>query len=292
MIIPVYNGEKTLERAVGSVFSHVPDFTELIIVDDGSTDGTADLCEQLRDQYGGKVVCVRQENQGPAAARNHGMRLARGEWLWLLDCDDEIAPGAGGRVRELLARHPDAGVVVGAYDSISGGERHKQLQGKLASAPVERLRDFLIRKKLRPVHGAVVVHKRMRGEMVYPEDMPQSEDIPVFARLVMSPETVVTDAVLAVLHRSPGSLRNDATHVQSNIDRLVDGVFGIPNLPPAAAALRPEYMAGRCLSAARILRRAGRKKSARQCFWKAVRARPPVLFRLRSLRFLLRAYLP
>lgn len=83
-ILPVYNGERFLAEALDSVLAQsLPPF-ELIVVDDGSTDGTAGVVAA----YGKRVHCLRQENAGAAAARNAGLALARGELIAFMDADD------------------------------------------------------------------------------------------------------------------------------------------------------------------------------------------------------------
>ncbi len=84
VIIPVYNGEKYLAEAVGSVRAQNYAPLEIIVVDDGSTDGTAEVVRGLGDD----IRYVYQANAGPAAARNHGLRLARGEIIAFQDADD------------------------------------------------------------------------------------------------------------------------------------------------------------------------------------------------------------
>lgn len=84
VIIPVYNGEKYLAEAVGSVRAQRYAPLEIIVVDDGSTDGTAGVVRGLGDD----IRYVYQPNAGPAAARNHGLRLARGEIIAFQDADD------------------------------------------------------------------------------------------------------------------------------------------------------------------------------------------------------------
>ncbi|MEW6426701.1 MAG: glycosyltransferase family A protein [Thermodesulfobacteriota bacterium] len=85
VIIPTYNRVDFLPGAVASVLSQQAR-VELIVVDDGSTDGTADFLATLPSA----VRCLRQENRGPAAARNTGIRAARGDYLAFLDSDDRF----------------------------------------------------------------------------------------------------------------------------------------------------------------------------------------------------------
>jgi glycosyltransferase involved in cell wall biosynthesis len=89
VIIPVFNGADRLAEAVASVRGEVEAGDEIIIVDDGSTDGTADLIASL----GRDIVSIRQDNAGHPAARNVALRRARGDVIAFLDHDDIWPPG-------------------------------------------------------------------------------------------------------------------------------------------------------------------------------------------------------
>ncbi|MGB6972766.1 MAG: glycosyltransferase, partial [Desulfobulbales bacterium] len=84
IIIPTYNRAYCLQKAIDSVLSQTYPYFELIVVDDGSKDNTANLVEN----YNSDIVFIRQENKGPAAARNRGVQAARYELLAFLDSDD------------------------------------------------------------------------------------------------------------------------------------------------------------------------------------------------------------
>ncbi len=84
-LIPTYNRIAQVSRAIDSVLAQTYPVSEVIVVDDGSTDGTAEAVEQ---HYGSQVRVIRQSNAGVSAARNHGIREARGEWIGFLDSDD------------------------------------------------------------------------------------------------------------------------------------------------------------------------------------------------------------
>jgi len=84
VIIPVYNGERYLAEAIESALGQTREADEVIVVDDGSTDGSA----AVAGRFGPPVRCVFQTNAGAPAARNHGARLARGQFLSFLDADD------------------------------------------------------------------------------------------------------------------------------------------------------------------------------------------------------------
>jgi glycosyltransferase involved in cell wall biosynthesis len=88
-LIPTYNRRTFTCRAIDSVFAQTLPVDEVIVVDDGSTDGTA---EEILSRYGSRVTLLRQKNAGVSAARNSGIRIARGEWLAFLDSDDVWSP--------------------------------------------------------------------------------------------------------------------------------------------------------------------------------------------------------
>lgn len=109
VITPVYNAREFLSDALGSIRQQGYSSLEVIVVDDGSTDGSADIATA----FGGEVTCVRQRNQGAAAARNHGLRLARGNMIALLDADDLWPPETLKLLVTHLEEHPGTEVVVG-----------------------------------------------------------------------------------------------------------------------------------------------------------------------------------
>lgn len=85
-VIPAYNRRKYIFRAIDSILAQTVPVEEVIVVDDGSTDGTADAVEAA---YGERVRVVRQQNTGVSGARKRGIQEARGEWIAFLDSDDE-----------------------------------------------------------------------------------------------------------------------------------------------------------------------------------------------------------
>ena len=92
VVIPTYNCAPRLLRALQSVATQTFPHVEIIVVDDGSTDDTAKSVAEWTAKSGANVRYVRQSNAGPAAARNHGMRLASGDAIAFLDADDEWGP--------------------------------------------------------------------------------------------------------------------------------------------------------------------------------------------------------
>src|SRR4051812_48974500 len=84
VIIPAFNSREFIGHAIESALNQTYKAHEIIVIDDGSTDGTADW---VAAEYGDRVRCFRKENGGPAKARNLAARVATGDWLALLDSD-------------------------------------------------------------------------------------------------------------------------------------------------------------------------------------------------------------
>ncbi len=122
IIIPAYNAEAFIKAAIESVLVQGYRPLEVIVVDDGPSDGTADMAES----FGPPVVCYRQNNGGPPVARNRGLAAAQGEYIGFLDADDLYAPG---RIELQLAKLRENPTI----EMVIGRKTHEQL----ASAPDE-----------------------------------------------------------------------------------------------------------------------------------------------------------
>ena len=102
-IIPTFNRCKYIRRAIDSVLAQTLPVDEIIVIDDGSTDGTAEAVEEW---YGSQVRVIRQENTGVSGARHRGISEARGTWIAFLDSDDEWSPDRNGKLSQAAARVP------------------------------------------------------------------------------------------------------------------------------------------------------------------------------------------
>lgn len=114
VIIPSYNSARFLADAVTSVFAQTYCPVECIVVDDGSTDETREILQQLTIRYP-YLKTARKINGGPSSARNLGLRLCSGELVSFLDADDVLLPGKIEGQINFLEEHPDVGLVYGDY---------------------------------------------------------------------------------------------------------------------------------------------------------------------------------
>ncbi|MCP2329800.1 glycosyltransferase [Actinoalloteichus caeruleus] len=130
VIIPNFNYARTLGRCLQAVLGQTYPRVEVLVVDDGSTDGSVAVASRFDCRV------IRTPNQGVSAARNTGVAASRGEVLFFLDSDVELASDALATAVELLRREPDVGSVCGIYDSVplvddGAVERYKVFHGHL-----------------------------------------------------------------------------------------------------------------------------------------------------------------
>ncbi|MBQ7173300.1 MAG: glycosyltransferase [Clostridia bacterium] len=104
IIIPVYNTEKYLREYLNSCFDeNAPEENyEIICIDDGSTDYSPIILKEYAERHSNLLI-VRQANQGVSVARNHGITIARGDWLWFVDSDDYIGKSAISELLEIVS---------------------------------------------------------------------------------------------------------------------------------------------------------------------------------------------
>lgn len=109
VVMPAYNARATIFDAIDSVFHQTLPADEILVIDDGSTDGTGDA---LAEKYGASVTVIRQSNAGVSASRNRGVEAASGEFIQFLDADDMLDPRKLERSLD-LAQRTDAPVIYG-----------------------------------------------------------------------------------------------------------------------------------------------------------------------------------
>ncbi len=108
VIIPVYNGEKFIDEAIRSVLEQTETDWELVVMNDGSADNTAAHLDAYRNDP--RIRVLSQTNQGVSAARNNGIKAARGEYYAFLDADDIWFKNHLAAMRTLIEKYPEAGL--------------------------------------------------------------------------------------------------------------------------------------------------------------------------------------
>lgn len=214
VVIPVYNGERFVADAIRSVLeqSRAPD--EIVVVDDGSTDGSAAVVARCAARSPLPVRCLYQRNSGPAAARNHGLAEATGTLVAFQDADDLWTAGRLAIQADLLARHPSVHAVVGRTcffheDSPTHG------RGAPPATPSTP-------RWFPGIH--VGLYRRAAFDLVGPfdADLRFHEDIDWFRRARAAGAVILPHGDIVLLHRRHGgNMTNDGAAMRRELPRML-----------------------------------------------------------------------
>ena len=198
-IIPTYNRGTILPRALESVLAQTRQPDEVIVIDDGSTDGTGDmLAETFAHRFGKRLHYVWQPNAGVSAARNHGMRLARGDFFAFLDSDDTWLPDKTQRQADWLAGHADYGMVLCDVERTDDALRRIDVFRRRDVIPADGwvLRWLLHNPSLAPV-SAMMRRQVFEDVGGFDERLRTAEDIEYHQRIAARWRIGVFDEILA-----------------------------------------------------------------------------------------------
>lgn len=287
VVVPAYNYAHRLPAALDSVLCQWAEDVELIVINDGSTDETPAVLTDYAARYP-QVQSVTQVNAGAAAARNHGIRLASGRYVLLLDADDELLPNALSVLREIVNADPGVGLVLGAQVSVQpGGVERMHLPTPVPVADARTLaKRYLLQKRISISHCCTLFSRELLLQRPYPETLPTGEDIPVFTYVLLNGKVALTNEPLARIHKHADSLRHNRNNEEEVALGIVREVFA--SLPEDCQSLMERYKAQRYLSLFRAALLSGELPQARAFYFTALRLSPLQAFRWTYLRKALR----
>ena len=216
VVIPCHDVQEHLAAALASVLAQTHADLDVLLVDDGSTDGTPQLIADLHQRHPGRFRSMRQENRGAAAARNAGLRATQGEYVQFLDADDVIYPDKIAAQLAVAAAHAHPDLVVGDFEQIMPN-------GLLLPSLARYDRPWMALITTRMGTTSANLWKRSAVEAVggWNEALASSQDYELMFRLLKNRATVAWDAVIRtdVLKRASGSISR--TDVDANWLRYV-----------------------------------------------------------------------
>lgn len=278
VIIPAYNYAPSLARAAQSILGQRDKRTELLIIDDGSTDATPAVIEALHLAYPGQFRSIRKDNGGSASVRNLGIRETLSDWLVFMDADDEFVPGALNKLIEHIISNQHSRMVIGEHISISEqGHRRHHRNKPIPVGGFDRVKGYLLDKTISLSNGACAMHREVFKKGDYPERFRNSEDLPVFAQVLACFPITMLQEPLLYLYKHDDSLRHHVGHGQAVGTQVVDEVFS--RLPAEMQSLRDDFYAQRCLSLFRSAYLAGDRQAAKQYYAAALRHNWRLLFK-------------
>lgn len=270
VIIPAYNAERFIADAVRSVLDQSWRELEVIVVDDGSTDGTADRVRPfLADP---RVRYVRQENAGPAAARNRGIELAHGDYVAFCDADDLWLPAKLERQMPLF-RNPAVGLVYCLGDQFTDSGGPVTLGAPL---PPQRGKTFweVLAGNFLMLPTAVVRRQCLEHVGGFDAALRTAEDSHLYARLAHEYEFDYVDEVLfrRRVHADSLSLRPDIAPTTLEALRRIAELY--PECSLRTSRRMRRIYAARARESGFDALHAGRAAQARRELWQACHYRP------------------
>jgi len=206
VVMPAYNRADAIGRAIDSVLRQSHPDVELIVVDDGSSDGTRERVQR----YGDRVVLLGDgANHGSNWARNRGLERATGEIVSFIDSDDEFLPDKLATVVALFAARPDVDVVVDSFEL-----RYPPASGKRPAArrnpPIEDPEEFrraVFARRLYKATPAISARRRALIDVgMFDESLKRRQDMDLVLRLCERHRCLSTDRVLWVKHWTESSI--------------------------------------------------------------------------------------
>ena len=182
IVIPVYNTAHYIAEALTSVLGQTTDDYEIIVVNDGSPD-TAQLEAELQP-YLADIIYLKRENGGPAAARNSGIRAAKGEYVAFLDSDDQWVPTHLAQMRQTLRSDPTLDLMYA--DAVNFGDVAEEGTTTMEANPSDHLATFesLVLCKCTVVGSTVVARRKALVDAgLFDENLAQAEDFDLWARV-------------------------------------------------------------------------------------------------------------
>ena len=219
IIVPVYNVEKYLTECVSSILSQSYDDYELLLIDDGSTDRSASMCDELGNNN--KVKVYHQTNQGLSSARNTGINHAKGEYLVFVDSDDYIDKDSLFMFDKSLSEKPDILVTRLIHKFSDFQEVRNQTIDKIFGKNSEEIVEWIFTQSQNtwPAQQYIVRTEFVRKRHLLFTEGYLHEDLDWTARLFMVDAKISVCSFPWYFHRM---LREDSITTRSNSKRVLD----------------------------------------------------------------------
>ncbi|MGH7131747.1 MAG: glycosyltransferase family 2 protein [Phycisphaerales bacterium] len=246
VVIPTYNRAARITPTLRSVLDQIGPADEVIVVDDGGSDNTAQVVRSLD----GRITYIRQENGGPGTARNTGIAAAKGDYIALLDSDDLWLPWTRGLAEELIRRHDNPAMIAGEYVVF---EKLSEVEGvrreELAAKPYPTILEVFRDRSALLVTGAFFRADVLKNSGGFVTERINAEDGDLILRIAHTGAMVmVKSPMMFAFGREGGdkrdglSLNVDKTYrgMRMLLEREAAGMYG----GGSGRALRRNYIAG------------------------------------------------
>ena len=249
-IVPVYRGERTLAQALSSLLAQDIDGLEVIVIDDGSPDRSADIAITMQEATKGRLTVLRQSNCGLAATLNRGIGLARGKYIARQDQDDIVLAGRFVKQLAYLEANPDV-AMVGTWAQIYADDTPTQRYHRHPPSNEVLQLELLFDNPF--VHSSVMIRADVLREMGgYCEDRSRQppEDYELWSRIARKYRVANIPEVLTVYREVAGSMSRDGENpFPTKVIRIAtENVYHV---------LAPDYSAQECSALVELYHRGG-----------------------------------
>lgn len=183
IVVPLYNKVNSVKKTLDSILSQKHADFELIVIDDGSTDGSAERVKKINDP---RLILIQQSNAGVSAARNHGISVAKYSHIAFIDADDIVTPEYLENIQKLIKTFPQAGAYCTQYQFVNGNQRIPCRIHKMSKQPrlFDNYFEIASRGDLPIVASGVCIPKYVLEEVGgFPIGQIQGEDQDLWSRI-------------------------------------------------------------------------------------------------------------
>lgn len=251
VIIPLYNKAPYAEKSVRSVLAQTFTDYELIVVDDGSTDGSPDVIRAVLN--GTSAVVASQTNQGVSVARNNGIVMAKGDYICFLDADDWWSPAFLEEMDEFIKDYPEAGIYGVNYYYVKNGRSQSRID--IPTGYIDYFAEYAKIMQMPITSISVAIPRGVFDEVGYfrPE-LKLGEDFDLWLRIAFKHKVAFLNSRLAyynqdvdVKGRGVGHLRSPESHFLWNLGRYAVEEGGNPGFKQLidnirVYSLKPYYL--------------------------------------------------
>ncbi|MEX0923893.1 MAG: glycosyltransferase [Rhodovibrionaceae bacterium] len=206
VVMPTYNRVRVLPRAIDSVLNQSHGAVELIVVDDGSTDGT----QELMQNYAGRLVYLKLDsNRGGNYARNRGIETAQGEIVSFIDSDDEFLPHKLAAVHAFFEDNPDIDLLVDSFEIRYPPEHNRKPTPRPNPVLYDReaIREAVFSRGMYKSTPSLSVRRQALLDIgLFDETLRRRQDMDLILRLTRRHSCASTDQVLWIKHWTPGAI--------------------------------------------------------------------------------------
>lgn len=273
VLLPTYNRANYLGETIASVLAQTFGDLELLIVDDGSTDGTRALVESIADL---RIRYFYQENRGVSAALNTGWRAASGEYIAMIGSDDVWLENQTATLLPLIDAAPNVGLIYARAQAMSAnGKLQPQILGSGLKFPDDPLASLLYGDCICGL--ACLIRRELIAQVGgFDERLIANEDWDLWIRMAEITRFEYHNEILARYRMHPTSLTGKRSQHYRRVIldrvRLIQDYYARPNLPPSARAIQSLALRNVYMNVGIRFLAVGQVREALPYLWRAIRA--------------------